>query len=79
MGTREFEIWRVAQVLTRDYDLRLKIRYREWVEVPAWEDGPDIADALRDAEAVGWTVFDQEPGDGDGVQRIYHLVREATR
>ncbi len=79
MAKHEYQVWRVSLALTRDYDLGLKVRYRDQQELPSWEEGPSLSDAFAQAEADRWSVFDQEPGDGHGVQRIYHLVRDASR
>jgi hypothetical protein len=69
----EFETWHV-------YDaggpmLNLKVRYREEVEVPAWEDGPDLFTALQEAAVQGWHAFDREPGSAPGEYAIVHLKR----
>ena len=69
----EFELWRV-------YDaggpvLSLKIRYREGVQQPDWQAGPDLPTALTEAAAHGWNAYDREPGDAPGEYAIIHLVR----
>ena len=71
----EFATWHV-------YDaggpmLRLKVRFRDGVETPDWEDGPDLCDALREAAAQGWQAYDREPGNAPGEYVIYHLKRDA--
>jgi hypothetical protein len=69
----EYETWHV-------YDaggpaLRLKVRYREGVEVPDWWDGPDLFDAFEQA-AAGWHAYDREPGMAPGEYAIFYMKRE---
>ena len=56
--------------------LRLKVRYRDDVEVPDWRDGPDLQEALDQAAAEGWHAYDFEPGIAPGEYAIVHLKRE---
>jgi hypothetical protein len=71
----EFETWHV-------YDaggptLRLKVRYREGVEVPDWRDGPDLLDMFERASAEGWHAYDREPGTAPGEYAIFYMKRDA--
>jgi hypothetical protein len=70
-----FETWHV-------YDaggptLILKVRYREGVEVPDWQDGPGLFEALEQAAADGWHAYDREPGDISGEYAVFYMKREA--
>ena len=70
----DFETWHV-------YDaggptLRLKIRYREGLDVPDWRNGPDLFDALEQAAADGWDAYDREPGEAPGEYAIVYLKRD---
>jgi hypothetical protein len=49
------------------------------MEVPDWRNGPDLADALRRAEAHGWHAYDSEPGGASGEHSIVHLTRTVPR
>ena len=69
----ELETWHV-------YDaggptLRLKLRFRDRVELPNWQDGPDLFTALERAEAEGWHAYDREPGAAPGEYVIFHMER----
>ena len=71
---RSYQLWRL-------YDaggptLRLKVRYRDETEVPDWQHGPDVLEALAAAAVDGWHEFDREPGGWLGEYAIIHLVRE---
>jgi hypothetical protein len=56
----EFETWHIYDV--GGPELHLKVRYREGIEVPAWEDGPELLAAFEQAAADGWHAYDREPG-----------------
>ena len=69
----EFQLWHL-------YDaggpaLHLKVRYRDDVEMEDWRDGPELANAVAEATAAGWEVYDREPGAAPGEYAILHLVR----
>lgn len=69
----DFETWHV-------YDaggptLRLRVRYREGLEVPDWRGGPDLFAALEQAAAEGWNAYDREPGEAPGEYAIFYLTR----
>ena len=69
----EYETWHL-------YDaggptLRLKLRYRDRAEVPDWRDCPDLPEAVEQAVAEGWEVYDREPGEAPGEYAIFHLKR----
>jgi len=77
LSDAEFETWHI-------YDaggpvLRLKVRYRGDIELPGWEDGPELAVGLEQAEAEGWQAFDREPGGRPGEYAIVHMTRQARR
>jgi hypothetical protein len=70
----EFETWRA-------YDaggphLRLRIRYREGVEVPNWQEGPELPELFEQAGAGGWYAYDREPGQAAGEYVIFYMMRE---
>ena len=69
----ELETWHV-------YDaggptLRLKFRFHELVELPNWQDGPDLCVALEQAEGEGWHAYDREPGAAPGEYAIFYMER----
>ena len=69
-----YQLWRI-------YDaggptLRLKVRYRDEVEVSDWRDGPDLPEALDQAAAAGWWAYDREPGNVPDEYAILHLKRD---
>ena len=55
--------------------LRLKVRFRDDVEVTDWRNGPDLFDAFEWADADGWYAYDREPSNEPGEYSIYHLKR----
>ena len=76
MPGAEFAIWYV-------YDaggpvLRLVVRLVDGVEVPDWQHGPGLCEALERAAADGWDAYDREPGEAPGEYAIYHLKRETV-
>ena len=73
----EFQLWHV-------YDAGgtvpcPKVRSHGDVELPDWRRGPDLATALRQAEAQGWHAYDSEPGNAPGEHAIIHLKRIVPR
>jgi hypothetical protein len=70
----ELALWHVYDA--GDPILRLKVRYRDGVEVRDWQDGPDLFEALERAEAEGWHAYDREPGEAPGAYAIFHMKRE---
>jgi hypothetical protein len=77
LARSEYQLWQV-------YDaggpaLILKVRYCDGLEVQDWRRGPDLATALRKAEAQGWHAFDSEPGNAIDEHSIIHLSRIAAR
>jgi hypothetical protein len=77
MARSEFDLWYVYDA--GGPEPRLKVRRRGGVEVPDWWNGPDLADALRRAEAHGSHAYDSEPGDAPGEHSIVHLKRTVSR
>ena len=73
----EFDLWHVYH--TDGLEARLRVRYRYDDELPDWRLGPDLATALRRAEAQGWHAYDSEPGDAPGEHAIIHLKRIVSR
>src|SRR5689334_6125570 len=59
--------------------LRLRVRYRGDGEISGWQDGPELAVALGEAEAKGWQSFDREPGGRPGEYAIFHRKRATRR
>jgi hypothetical protein len=55
--------------------LHLAVRYCDDVELPGWQDGPDLFEALWRAALDGWEAYDREPGTAPGEYAIIHLVR----
>jgi hypothetical protein len=58
---------------------RLKVRFCDGLEVQDRRGGPDLATALRRAEAEGWHAFDSEPGNATGEHSIVHFKRIVAR
>ena len=71
LARSELQLWRVYDA--GGPEPRLKIRLCDGLEVPDWRAGPDLATALRGAEAQGWHAYDSEPGDATGEHSIVHL------
>jgi hypothetical protein len=76
MSDAEFATWHV-------YDaggsaLRLVVRCVDWTEVPNWQHGPGLDEALERAAAEGWDAYDREPGEEPGEYAIFHLKREPS-
>ena len=71
----EYETWHVHDA--GGPTLRLKVRYREGVEVPGWRDGPDLLAAFEHAAAEGWRAYDREPGAAPGEYAIFYMKRDA--
>jgi hypothetical protein len=69
----EFQLWHVYDA--GGPEPRLRVRCRDGMEVPDWRRGPDLATALRQAEAEGWHAYDSEPGGAPGEHAIIHLKR----
>ena len=69
-----FETWHVYDA--GGASLRLKVRFRDGVEVIDWRDGPDLDAALQGAEGQGWRAYDREPGNAPGEYVIFHLKRD---
>jgi hypothetical protein len=74
---KQYALWRVYRVGGPVPGLR--VRYRDDMELPDWEHGPDPVAAIRDAAREGWTVYDREPGEAPGEHGILHLVRRERR
>jgi hypothetical protein len=77
MARSTFDLWHVYDA--GGPEPLLKVRHRGGREVPDWRRGPDLATALRQAEAHGWHAYDSEPGGASGEHAIIHLKRIATR
>ena len=75
MAKPEFETWHVHDA--GGPTLRLKVRYRNDVEVPNWRDGPELPAALEQAAVEGWSAYDREPGSAPGEYAIFHMKRLA--
>jgi DsbC/DsbD-like thiol-disulfide interchange protein len=75
MPDAEFETWHVHDA--GGPVLRLKVRYRDAAEVPSWQDGPGLFEALQRAASEGWHAYDREPGNAPGEYVIVHLKRES--
>ena len=56
--------------------LRLRVRYREGVELPNWQDGPELPELFEQAAAEGWYAYDREPGQARGEYVIFHMKRD---
>lgn len=55
--------------------LLLKLRFRDRVELPSWQDGLDLFTTLGLAEAEGWQAYDREPGAAPDEYAIVHMKR----
>ena len=77
MARSEFDLWYAYDA--GGPEPRLKVRYRDGIEVPDWQHGPDLASALQQAEDQGWHAYDTEPGDAPGEHSIVHLKRTGPR
>src|SRR4051812_32053036 len=77
LARSELQLWHVYDA--GGPELHLKVRFRDGVEVQDWRAGPDLATALRQAEAQGWHAFDSEPGNATGEHSIVHLKRIVAR
>ena len=55
--------------------LRLKLRFRDDVELLNWRDGPELFAALEQAETEGWQSYDREPGAALDEYAIFHMKR----
>ena len=69
--TAELETWHA-------YDaggpmLDPKVRYRNDIELPQWQEGPDVFTALQEAESQGWRAYDREPGQAPGEYAIFRF------
>lgn len=57
--------------------LRLRVRYREGVELPNWQDGLELPELFEQAAAEGWHAYDREPGEARGEYVIFHMKRDS--
>jgi hypothetical protein len=73
LSRAELATWHVYDVVGPD--LSLKVRFQDGVELPDWQDGPDLLAAFEQAAAEGWHAFDRERGEAPGEYAIYHLKR----
>ena len=72
--TAELETWHAYDASGPVLDL--KVRYRGDIELPQWQEGPDVFTALQEAESQGWRAYDREPGQAPGEYAIFHLIRD---
>ena len=74
MSSLELDTWYVHDA--GGPTLRLKVRFRGDIELPNWQEGPELEAALEQAEAEGWHAYDREPGEARGEYAIFHMMRE---
>ena len=74
LSRAEFETWNAYDA--GGPNLRLRIRFREGVEMPNWQDDPDLPEFFEHAEAEGWRAYDREPGQARDEYIVFHMERD---